>query len=254
MKTTILLVFLMFSFGYSEPDILECISIVKEAKLSEGWYWSSFDYMMETKFKEVKGGVENITVYDSTFEYEDRITSKAVLDKPNGFLYLQDLESSYSAAKYKNTDGSITLILLEDICDMWCCFQNIYVYDIYNEKKMVKYKSLETMIPQVDLYKFFGKRSLKNLLEDIEKLHVRDKSQDDYDSTESVFNIFDYEYFLPRYGTDLDVTLSICFESLPSYASSLELRLSKELENIESIKPLKLSYDKVKKEFVYKSR
>jgi hypothetical protein len=165
-----------------------------------------------------------------------------LIDLKNGYYEITSEEQVLcQAAKFNNTDGSVTLMITGFFGDMQCSWYETYAYLIFPDGK----KYVEISTDDLNINK--GLRSfIDNPELDIVLSSLLDKLKGNYlsetDGLDVIYGeMFDLHYVLPQKGTDLTITLTIC-----DYIPTNEIEVSEEDWNIieNSIPELTFAYDK----------
>lgn len=136
-----------------------------------------------------------------------------VIDYKNGYYEIKHPSEDIilcQATKFDNKDGSICLMITAYHADEQCYWYTTTSYLIYeNYEKYIEMGSDDLNLP-LDYAKFIDNPELNELLEEL--ISILRGSYLSQDATiKDLYNEFyDFHYILPRYGTDLKVTLTVC--------------------------------------------
>lgn len=121
----------------------------------------------------------------------------------NGVTYIQ-------AAKFNNSDGSITLMITGYEYDMVCERYHTKSYLILPEKEEFVEMSLHDLNLELGLQGFQNNHDLFSTLDKLYQQFIALGNNDEVSFESFCSDIYDFHYVLPRNGTAITVTLTIC--------------------------------------------
>lgn len=167
-----------------------------------------------------------------------------LVDIKNGYYEIKDTDTDRilcQAAKFNNKDGSVTLMITGYYSDMQCSNHFTQSYLIFPDGKKYIEMGLEELNLPSDYAAFIGNeilnKELEKLLIDLKGIYLSEE-----DNVGQVYNeLYDFHYILPRYGTDISVSLTIC-----DYIPTNEMEIKSDVWDLieESVPTKSLSYDK----------